>query len=47
MTDGERQDEKFKRVARELECDEDEARWDETVAKVAAVKPKIDEEDKA
>ena len=26
---------KFKELARELECDEDEARWDERLRKVA------------
>jgi hypothetical protein len=31
---------KFKQAARELECDEDEARWDERLKKVAKVKPK-------
>lgn len=29
------QTEKFKDLARELECDEDEARWDERLKKVA------------
>lgn len=41
------QSDKFKEVARELGCDEDEARWDETVAKVIAhkqpAKPENDE----
>lgn len=31
--------ERFKRTARELECDEDEARWDERLKKVAKGKP--------
>lgn len=30
---------KFKRTARELECDEDEDRWDERLKKVAKGKP--------
>ena len=30
---------KFKDAARELECDEDEARWDERLRKVAKPKP--------
>lgn len=33
------QTEKFKQAARDLGCDEDEARWDETVRKIAAHKP--------
>lgn len=33
------QSDKFKRTARELECDEDEARWDERLKKVAKGKP--------
>lgn len=33
------QAEKFKQVARELECDEDEVRWDERLKKVAKGKP--------
>ena len=36
------QSDKFKAVARGLGCDEDEARWDETVAKIAKQKPKDD-----
>jgi len=31
---------KFKEAARELEADENEARWDEKLAKIAKVKPK-------
>lgn len=30
---------KFKEAARALECDEDEARWDERLRKVAKAKP--------
>jgi hypothetical protein len=30
---------KFKEAARDLECDEDEARWDERLKKVAKQKP--------
>jgi hypothetical protein len=33
------QAEKFKAAARALECDEDEARWDERLKKVAGHKP--------
>ena len=33
---------KFKEAARELECDEDEARWDATLKKVAKQKPAPD-----
>jgi hypothetical protein len=33
------QAEKFKQTARELECDEDEARWDERPRKVAEQRP--------
>lgn len=30
---------KFKEAARELECDEDEKRWDERLKKLVKVKP--------
>lgn len=33
------QSDKFKEAAREAECDEDEARWDERLKKVAKGKP--------
>ena len=33
---------KFKQAAKEAEADEDEARWDEKLAKIAKVKPKPD-----
>lgn len=36
------QSDKFKAVARDLECDEDEARWDATLKKVAKQKPAPD-----
>ncbi len=39
MADEEPQSERFKEAARELECDEDEARWDERLRKVAGQKP--------
>lgn len=45
MTDKPSQSERFKQAARELECDEDEARWDERLKKVAAQKPPPDPED--
>ena len=35
----ESQEDKFKKLARELECDEDEARWDDRLKKVAKGKP--------
>lgn len=40
MNDDKTQLDKFKEAARELEADEDEARWDEKLAKVVKVKPK-------
>lgn len=41
MTDNKQtQLEKFKQAARELEADEDEARWDQRLKKVVKVKPK-------
>ena len=33
------QAEKFEKMAEELECDEDEARWEERLKKVAKAKP--------
>lgn len=33
------QAEKYKKAAREAECDEDEARWDERLRKVVKGKP--------
>ncbi|WP_272917405.1 hypothetical protein [Alteraurantiacibacter buctensis] len=39
MTDEPKQTDKFKRLARELEADEDEAHWDERLKKLAKVKP--------
>jgi hypothetical protein len=44
MTKGKTQIDKFKEAARELEADEDEARWDEKLAKIAKVKPKPEPE---
>lgn len=37
------QSEKFEDAAHELECDEDEARWDERLRKVAQQKPEKSE----
>lgn len=37
--DKQSQTDKFKEAARELECDEDESRWDERLRKVAKAKP--------
>ena len=34
------QSDKFKDAARALECDDDEARWDDRLKKVAKAKPK-------
>ena len=31
---------RFKETARSLECDEDEARWDDRLKKIAKAKPK-------
>lgn len=39
MTDDQTQRDKFEQAARELECDESEERWDETLKKVAKQKP--------
>lgn len=39
MPDNKAQIEKFKEVARELEADENETRWDERLKKVAKAKP--------
>ena len=39
MTNKPSQSERFKQAARQLECDEDEARWDERLKKVAKGKP--------
>lgn len=35
------QSDKFKAAARELECDENEARWDERLKKVVKAKPSM------
>lgn len=40
MPDDRSQRDKFKDAARQLECDEDEGRWDERLRKVAGRKPK-------
>ena len=39
MSDEKTQSDKFEELARDLECDEDEARWDERLKKVAKAKP--------
>lgn len=44
VNDQKPQTDKFKETARELECDEDEARWDERLKKVAKGKPERPEE---
>ncbi len=36
------QSEKFKQAARDLECDEDEARWDQALTKIAKQKPEAE-----
>lgn len=45
MADKKSQSDKFKEAARELECDEDEARWDERLKKVAKGKPEPEKPD--
>lgn len=40
MAEAKTQLDKFKQAARELEADEDEARWDERLKKVVKAKPK-------
>lgn len=40
------QADKFKKLARELECDEDEGRWDERLRKIASQKPAPDPDQK-
>lgn len=39
MADDQTQRTKFEQAARELECDEDEARWDDTLKRIAKQKP--------
>jgi len=39
MGQNQSQSDKFKQAARELDCDEDEARWDERLRKVAKPRP--------
>lgn len=39
------QADKFKKLAHELECDEDEARWEEKLLKVVKQKPVKNDED--
>lgn len=43
MADKKSQSDKFKELARELEADEDETRWDERLKKLAKGKPEKDE----
>jgi hypothetical protein len=38
------QADKFEQAARDHECDEDEARWDERLRKIASKKPTPDRE---
>lgn len=45
MATNKTQADKFKELARELECDEDEARWDERLKKVAKGKSREDKGD--
>jgi hypothetical protein len=40
------QTDKFKELAREVEADEDEARWDERLTKVAKHKPAPEKEER-
>jgi hypothetical protein len=44
MTEPKTQLDKFKEAARELGCDEDEARWEERLKKVAKQKPPKDQD---
>lgn len=44
MSDKKSQIDKFKKAARELECDEDEKRWEEKLRKVVKQKPAPDED---
>lgn len=39
MADKKSQSDKFKEAAKELECDEDEKRWEEKLRKVVKQKP--------
>ena len=39
MTKERTQADKFKEAARELECDDDEKRWEERLKKIAKAKP--------
>jgi hypothetical protein len=43
MPKADSQSERFKQAARELECDEDEARWDERLKKIAKANSKSEE----
>ena len=45
MTEPQSQTDKFKALARELEVDEDEARWDERLQKVVAHNPEPDSDE--
>ncbi len=36
------QSDKFKKAARDLDCDEDEARWEKRLKNVAKAKPETD-----
>jgi hypothetical protein len=42
MAETKSQSDKFKEAARELEADEDEARWKERLKKIAKTKPSSD-----
>lgn len=45
LTDQSPHSKRFKELARELEADEDEARWDERLKKVVAQKPEPEKPD--
>ena len=47
MVDKQTQSDKFKEAAREIEADEDEARWEERLKKVANQKPSHTQEAEA
>lgn len=42
LTDKQKQSDKFKQAARDLECDPDEARWEDKLRKVVKPMPKPD-----
>jgi hypothetical protein len=43
MTEQKTQSDKFKQAARDLECDPDEARWEDKLRKVVKQKPVLEQ----